>query len=253
MIINIAGGTGIMGKVHKPIFETAGHKIILSGRNTQPNLIEAAKQADLTIVSVPISATQEIIKKIAPHCKAIMDFTSLKIFPIKAMLENTKNDCEVAGLHPLYGDVDSIKNQTVVFCPTKKTGEKCKQIINALEQAGAKIKIMINPENHDKLMAIVQNKRKKLIQNFGSSILNLGVDIKEIYQLSPPPTKILLDLLARQIDEKNDQLYQEMDQFNPFSETHPINNNLPPKIREFYGEELAAAQERARKHINNLD
>ena len=64
MIINIAGGTGIMGKVHKPMLESQGHEVILSGRSTTPDMLEATKISDLTIVSVPIPHTEEIIKKL---------------------------------------------------------------------------------------------------------------------------------------------------------------------------------------------
>jgi len=44
MIINIAGGTGPMGRTHKPIFEAAGHEVIISGRNTNPSLEQAAQK-----------------------------------------------------------------------------------------------------------------------------------------------------------------------------------------------------------------
>ncbi len=63
MKINIAGGRGIIGGVHKPIFENAGHEVIISGRYSSPSLEEAAQQSDLTIVSVPIDAAESVIKK----------------------------------------------------------------------------------------------------------------------------------------------------------------------------------------------
>lgn len=86
-----------MGQVHKPLFEKEGHTVIISGRNSTPDIETAAEQADLTIISVPIPVTSEIIKKIASKCKAIMDFTSLKTFPISDMLKYSRQDCEVGG------------------------------------------------------------------------------------------------------------------------------------------------------------
>ncbi len=257
MLINIAGGRGIMGKVHKPVFEAAGHKVIISGRNTSPNLEEAARISDITIVSVPIEATEEIIRKIAPYCRAIMDFTSLKKFPIEAMLKYSPSNCEVGGLHPLYGSVSSIKGRAIVYCPTKKSGEKCREVVRSLESAGAKI-IVLDAEEHDKKMAVVQNARKKLFEAYALLVEQAGFDIKELYEVSPPPTRILMDLIARQVDKQSEGLYNAIERYNPndkkirdyLIDSLKDSKDAPKKIRKLFGDELGNSQERARKLID---
>lgn len=246
-----------MGKVHKEVFEEAGHKVILSGRKTSPNLEEATKQADLTIVSVPIHITKEIIQKIAPHANAIMDFTGIKTLPIKAMLKYSKEDVEVGGLHPLYGFVESINGRSIVYCKTQKSGKKCEEIVNVFENAGAKI-ISLTPEDHDSRMALVQGSRIRLLETYADLIKNSNLSIEQLYEVSPPPTKILLDLISRQVDESTEQLYENMIAYNPFNKKIPIPSNLLnklsyKKIRDFYGKELKPAQERARQFINLND
>ena len=264
MIINIAGGTGVMGRIYKPALESAGHKVILSGRNTIPGLEEAAKQADLTIISVPISATEEVIKKVAPYCKAIMDFTSLKKFPVEAMLRYSSKNCEVAGLHPLHGEVSSIAGKTIIYCETERTGEKCKEVIKSLELFGAKIKKMI-PEEHDRyITGFIQNARRKILEVCGLLLKETGLSIQEVLEISPPPTKVLISLLARQIDEKNDEMWKSMIDLSPFESEaneklseflkreNDNDGDVPRELREYFGEQLKKQQEIAKKLIESV-
>lgn len=251
MIINIVGGFGVMGGVHKPIFEKAGHQVILSGRNSIPSIEEASKQADLTIISVPIPVTLEIIKTVAPFCKAIVDFTGVKTSPIKAMLEFSQNSCEVMGLHPLYGKVENIKDRTIVYCPTERTGEKCKALLEVLEKEGALIKAM-TPEEHDRIMDLLQNQRVEMLKEYVTELNKRGLDIKEIYELAPPHTRVLLDLIARQVAVENTGLYESMRDFNELGNCKDKikkDTLTPEQIREFFGNELSGAQERAKKYI----
>lgn len=260
MKINIAGGTGLMGRIHKPLFEKQGHEVIISGRNSTPCLEEAARISDVTIISVPITATEEIIQRVAPGARALMDFTSLKSFPIENMLKYSTEHCEVGGLHPLYGEVKSLEGRTVVYCETERSGWRCRQVVETLHNSGLNIKKM-TAEDHDSVVqGVLQNGRTILLESFASLMEETGFNARELYEISPPPTKLLIDLIARQVDEKNDELYQVMRDYNP--STSVIAEHLsdsfkkvsvkysPEKIRSFFGEEfLKEAQERAKKVI----
>lgn len=260
MKINIVGGRGLMGRIHKPLFEKAGHEVIISGRNSMPSTEEAAENSDITVISVPLEATEETIKKVAPHCKAILDFTSLKEFSIKSMLEHSSKGCEVAGLHPLYGEVSSIEGRTIIYCETERTGEKCQKLVEALKLAGARI-VKLSAEQHDKIMAVLQNARTEILESYGLLLKDAKIEIKELYELSPPPTRIMLDLLARQINTDNDLMFRKMRRLNKHENSTNnklINNlkkvlsnkkNIPEELREMFGEELKNAQKKVEKLI----
>jgi prephenate dehydrogenase len=251
MLINIAGGRGPMGQTHKPVFEAAGHEVIISGRKTKPGLEEAAAIADLTIITVPISCTNEVIHLLAPYSKALVDFTGVKIHPINAMLNYSNESCEVGGLHPLYGLRNSIKNETIIYCPTYRSGEKCNKIISALEKAGAKILIM-TPEKHDKFMDLTQNQRIIMLKKYIAQLKESQLSIQEVYDVSPVPTRIILDLLARQVDEKNGSMYEEMIEYNHFTSKRGLHSLMTPaEIRNFFGDLLRPAQGRAKKYIES--
>ncbi len=249
-----------MGKVHRPVFENMGHEVMVSGRSTSPNLEEAAQISDLTIVSVPIPVTEEVIRRVAPYSNTLMDFTGLKVFPIQAMLKHSKYDCEVGGLHPLYGDVKSLEGRTVVYCPTDKSGKKCDMIIDVFQKSGLKIKRM-DPQAHDMLVGgISQNARSIIFEAFALLMERSGISARELYEISPPPTKILLDLIARQADGKNDELYQAMRDYNPSTSQitqyladalgSTSRKDVPQRIRNLFGDDLLnEAQSRAKTLI----
>ena len=88
--IGIIGGTGKFGQWFRKFFEEQGHKVLIAGRKTELTPVELARTSDIVIVSVPIKNTVETIEHIAPHVREdalLMDFTSLKQEPVKAMLK----------------------------------------------------------------------------------------------------------------------------------------------------------------------
>ncbi len=259
MKINLVGGSGVMGKIHTKVFLEQGHQVIITGRDTQIKPEEAAKTCDITIISVPLEVTQQVIQSVAPFCKTIADFSSVKEKPVEWMIKYAPKDCEILGLHPLYGETQTIKGKTIIACQTKSTGKICLELIEILKNAGAEI-IEMTPQKHDLIVnGLAQNARTTLLETFGRILIENKIDIEEFYKISPPPTKIILDLLARQSNESNDELYASMKNLNQQQDkineslknalNETINKSEPEKTRELFGKELKEAQERAKKLI----
>jgi len=262
MRINFVGGSGIMGGIHKPIFEKYGHEVLVTGRNSELTPVEAAKTCDLTIICVPISETERVIKEVAPHAKAIVDFTGIKSFPVEAMLRFSSDDCEVMGMHPLYGNVTKLNGKNVIVCETERTWDKCREIVKCFENEGAKIKKM-DPKQHDFWIGgIAQNVRARLLETLALVVKDAGINIKALYEISPPPTRILLDLLARQVAEPSASLFKSMKEWNPFDREvmRMLKDNVnilsdkdfSKEIREMYGDEFDSACERGKKWVEGV-
>jgi prephenate dehydrogenase len=262
MKINIVGGSGPLGETYKPIFERAGHEVIISGRTSPITPEEAASQSDLTIFNVPISVTESMIKRVAPYCSAMMDFTGIKGFPIQAMTSYSKSGVEVAGLHPLHAKTDSIKGKTVVFCPTYRTGIKCREIVDIIRGEGANI-VVSKPDEHDKMMHLTQSKRILFLKQFVFDLILSGKTLQEVLTFAPPPMRIMLDMVARQFQERNDILYEEMLKFNPITQKDlmgyamqspcsPDYFNLPPeRVRQYLGADfMEKAIARSQKYVD---
>jgi len=125
-VIGIIGGNGRMGQLFAEFFVERGIKVLIADLKTKLSNKDLAKNSDITIISVPIDKTVKVIKEVLPSLKkgsAITDFTSVKECPINEMLK-AKNGVEVFGMHPMFGNSNPIPGQTVLMCPTKKSG-KC--------------------------------------------------------------------------------------------------------------------------------
>ena len=86
------------------LFGDLGHHILVVDRNTTLHAAEAAAAADVTIISVPIDLTEQVIAEVGPHVPEhalLMDVTSLKEAPVAAMLASTR--ASVVGTHPMFG------------------------------------------------------------------------------------------------------------------------------------------------------
>lgn len=154
--IGIIGGIGGIGRWFAAFFEKEGHAVHVSGRDTGLRPAEMAGACPVVIVSVPIGVTEAVIREVGPHMKTnslLMDLTSLKKGPVRAMLETSSS--EVIGLHPLFGPgVQSLEGQNIVLCPAR--GDRWPPWVrDVLGKGGANL-IETTPERHDEIMAVVQ-------------------------------------------------------------------------------------------------
>ena len=212
--IGIIGGTGLMGQWFKRFFELHGHIVEIASRKTELSIEDCAKRNDIVIVSVPMDITVDILKKIAPLVKKeglIMDLTSLKKDPVKAMLTNS--ECDVIGMHPMFGPgVKSLRNQAVVLCPAR--GEKWVNWIETLLlKEGAKVKIT-TPEHHDKMMSVIQGIIHFSSITISHALKELNIDIGESQEFSSPIYKLRMDMVGRILNQ-DPHLYANIEILNP--------------------------------------
>lgn len=195
-LIGIVGGAGAMGNFFKDFFENQGLEVIVSDLNTKLSNKELAKKADIVIISVPIEKTIKIIKEIAPFVKKdalLMDLTSIKNEPLKAMLENAKSS--VLGCHPMFGPTNTIKNQIVIFTPGR--GKKWQDFMQKIfTTAGANVKI-ISAKEHDKIMAVVQGLQHFMSVNLAYSLSKQDISLSKFMELQSPVYRITMDFLGR--------------------------------------------------------
>ncbi|MBU1151011.1 MAG: prephenate dehydrogenase/arogenate dehydrogenase family protein [Proteobacteria bacterium] len=154
--IGIIGGTGGIGKWFAAFFRGEGYPVHVVGRREGMPIPELARRCRVVIISVPIAATLDVIRLVGPHLpedSLLMDFTSLKEEPVRAMLEATT--AEVIGSHPLFGpDCPSLDGQNVVLCPGR--GERWLVWLEELLANGGARVTVTTPAEHDWMMSLVQ-------------------------------------------------------------------------------------------------
>jgi prephenate dehydrogenase len=215
MKAGIIGGTGKMGRLFGPVFERAGYEVLVSGRSTPLTNTRLAEQCDIVIVSVPIHDTVRVIEEIAPLLKKdqlLCDFTSLKTLPVTAMLESKAS---VIGLHPLFGPtVPSLRHQTIIVCPARATDETLRSLLSLFYHEGAKC-TLATPEQHDRMMAVVQGLTHFVTLCMADSVRRLGLDIETTRAFTSPVYQIELSLVGRLLSQ-DPSLYADILQQNPY-------------------------------------
>jgi prephenate dehydrogenase len=152
----LLGSSAAWGRIFAGLFRQEGYTVSVSGRNQRVDIPTMAERCQVILVSVPIGVTLEIIRRVGPLMQKgslLMDLTSLKAEPVKAMLQSSPS--EVIGLHLLFGpSVDAIGGNAIVICPAR-TGQWLDWLRNILTKHGVTL-VETTPERHDELMAMVQ-------------------------------------------------------------------------------------------------
>ena len=212
--IAIIGGCGQMGRCMAKLFGDLGHMVMIADVDTELKIDEAAAVSDVIVVSVPIDATVEVIRRIGPHVREealMMDVTSIKAAPVKAMLESCRGS--VVGTHPLFGPtVHSLQGQRVALC--RGRGDAWFDWLKQMLHARGLVLMESTPDTHDRAMSIVQVLVHFATEVMGHTLANLGVDLQETLQFTSPVYLMELLMTARHFAQ-SPNLYASIEMSNP--------------------------------------
>lgn len=219
--IAIVGGEGGMGRCLAGLFADLGHAILISDLRTPLTPARAAAQADVTIVSVPIPATVDVIREVGPHVPPtglLMDVTSLKVEPMRAMLQHCR--ASVLGTHPLFGpSVHSLQGQRIALTPGR--GDDWLRWIGRMLKARGLIPIETTPERHDRTMGVVQVLNHLSTQIMGLALARAGLPLDDTLSFASPAYLMELTMTGRHFAQ-SPGLYAAIEMLNPTT-THMTN------------------------------
>jgi len=176
--------------------------------------IESVRDADIVVFSVPISYTNDIIKEVIPHVKkgsVVLDVTSIKNEPAKAMLENAPEWVLVIPTHPMFWPyISSIASQIIVLTPEEKVKIDYRYVYlkDFLENSWVTV-IESSPLEHDKMMAVVQWLTHFNMFVIWETINRLSFDIKKSMNFVSPIYKMLISMVSRYVWH-NPKLYGDI-------------------------------------------
>jgi chorismate mutase/prephenate dehydrogenase len=195
--ILLVGGMGSMGDYFRRWFSDANYKVRILGRANWADLDTLCAAIDLAILAVPINVTTEVARRLAPHLPAesvLADITSIKVAPMKAMLEAHAGP--VIGLHPLFGPTTStMDKQIVVFTPGRDP-HACQWVLDQFAAWG-NILVQADPQEHDDIMGIVQALRHFATFVFGQFLRRRQVDLHRTLEFSSPIYRLELVMVGR--------------------------------------------------------
>jgi chorismate mutase/prephenate dehydrogenase len=215
--IAIVGGQGAMGARMAQMLGELGHTVLISDVATPLTPREAAARADVTIVAVPISVTEQVIAEVGPHVPPhglLMDITSIKTAPMDAMLEATR--ASVVGTHPMFGPgVHSLQGQRMVLCPGR--GDAWLAWARKTFEARGLVVTEAAADEHDRAMALVQVLTHYQTQVLGLTLARLGSPLHESLKFTSPAYLMELYVAARHFGQEP-ALYGPIEMNNPLTE-----------------------------------
>ena len=269
--IAIIGGEGAMGRRLAEMFRGLGHQVLSADLGTALSAIEAAQQADVTLIAVPIRATAQVIDAVGPHVPEhglLMDVTSLKQAPLAQMLRATR--ASVLGTHPMFGPgVHTLQGQRVVLCQGRGSAwaEWAEQNLRACGLAVSHA----SAEEHDRAMAFVQVLTHFQTQVLGLTLARVGGKLEDSLRFTSPAYLIELYVAARHfaqdpalygpIEMENPRTAEVTDAFRQAAESleavlaardQAAFERLFQEVRAFFGEFSAEATEQGGYLIDRL-
>ncbi|AKU95792.1 Prephenate and/or arogenate dehydrogenase [Labilithrix luteola] len=214
--VGIIGATQGMGAFLARVLKNGGFEVETMGLGEGPKAEEVASRNDLVIVAVPIAATVDVIRRIAPHVRpgaCLMDITSIKSAPLKAMLEAAPEGVDVVATHPMFGphggDFD---RQKVVLC--RGRGDAAFARVKKLFESFGAETIEATAEEHDAQMALIQVLVHEKTMVLGSVLERLKADLGRSLQFASPIYRTELAMIGRMFSQRA-ELYADILTVNP--------------------------------------
>ncbi len=226
--IGIIGGKGRMGAAFAQFFREHGDEVLISDRRTALSNRKLAKTANVIIVSVPIDKTEKVIESIAPNVRKsalLMDLTSVKERPVKAMLQSK---AAVIGAHPMCNETTFGPGQTMLYCPARP-GKWIKWFRDTFGKEGGLNLVKLTPRKHDEMMSLVQGLIHFTEFALGKTLHDLDPSLEQMMKLASPASQMQLKIAARHLAQ-DPNLYGNIQ----------IQNPRNPKILKKYQEAVNA-------------
>ena len=216
-VIGIIGGQGEMGRLFSKFFSSHGFHVNIADLGTPLTPEQAVGESDIVIFALPLHKTVEIIRRLVPHTRPgqlLMDLTSLKTAPVREMLQSPA--C-VVGLHPMFGGrISSFNGQTLAACPVRIGQAQWRRLRALFTSSGIRVK-ECSPEEHDRMMGIIQVLFHLTTMLIGRTLRKLDADIGETMNYTSPSYRIEMNLVGR-IFAQSPELYAAITQMNPNTE-----------------------------------
>jgi len=214
--VGVIGGLGEMGRLFAAFFQDLGYRIAIADlANGQENR-EVLAESNIVLFCVPLHKTVAIIGELLPHVREdqlLMDVTSLKVPPVQQML---RSPASVVGLHPMFGGrIASFAGQTLVACPVRINPQDWHFVRSLFVSKGMRVK-ECSPEQHDRMMSIIQVLFHMTSMLIGRVLRDLSVDIAETMDYTSPSYRLEINLLGRMFAQ-NGALYSAISQMNPYT------------------------------------
>lgn len=176
--------------------------------------LEAACRNEIVILSVPISAFRQTLKKVAPLLAPgtlVVDVCSVKTYPVEWMRDLLPASASILGTHPMFGPdsaADSLQGRKILVWNERVPAERYEKIVRYLRARGLVV-IESTPEDHDRQIAVSLS----LTHFIGRALAEFGAEPLEIDTEGYHRLLHILEVVTHDTW----QLFVDMHRYNPFA------------------------------------
>ncbi|MEZ4743296.1 MAG: prephenate dehydrogenase/arogenate dehydrogenase family protein [Bdellovibrionota bacterium] len=223
----IIGGLGHMGQWLAHYFDSLGHTVSIADKQTSiakcrypliDNLEDSVLNADIIIISTPISKTAEIIHQLISYKPSalIFDVCSLKSPILEAINKAQKSGLKITSIHPMFGpSTEILSGKNIVFCQTEQLDSDSLPLTYFSETSANLITIPL--EDHDKAMAYVLGLSHLANLVFAETLSQSGFSFEKLQELASSTFQAQINVV-KPVTEENQALYYEIQESNQYTQ-----------------------------------
>ncbi len=219
MRVAVVGGAGKMGAWTGNLLRSCGHEItVIDPASGNGLTLDDCADADAVVVSVPIHATDGVLKALDGICREdalIFDLTSLKS-PLTATLRDMAGRRQVCSVHPMFGPSArsmSGRNLIVCDCGNREAAERTAALFAG---HGGNIRVM-DIEQHDEYMSYVLGLSHAVNIAFFTVLDRSGISFRDMQSVASTTFRKNLDTNTS-VALEDPMLYYEIQHLNQHRE-----------------------------------
>lgn len=207
--IGIVGGLGRMGQWFTRFFNEIGIEVRVADRAGGEPLESVCAQCDAILLSVPMASMASVVSQIAPFVcpgQLIVENCSIKNSSIPHMLRVLPENCEILGIHTMFGpQTTELRSQNVVITKTERSGRKAQEFEDLFYKYGATM-LYAGVDEHDKASAYIQSLYHLVLLGLAEVMRSEFASLDELERFSTPNARALLGPMKRVVNQSEELL-----------------------------------------------
>lgn len=172
--------------------------------------------ADVVILALPESVAIESVCAVRSAMRddaLLVDTLSVKS-QIVGLMKGFSPPFETFSINPMFGPSAGFGGQNVIAVKVT-AGPRVERFVEILQSWGSRV-VFRSAEEHDRAMAALQTATHAAILSFGMALEKMDYDVSALSEMSSPPHRVLLALVARILGGEP-EVYWDIQAHNSFA------------------------------------
>ncbi len=210
-------GLSVLAVDREPVSPSSSkfHQCVGDGLDPDHMLRHTLKSAEIVVLAVPEAVALSWSPVLVGANALVVETLSVKSgFAAKVAASSTST--AVLGINPMFAPALGMAGRPVAAV-THQPGDRVEEFLDRITRWGGRV-VRMDADQHDRVAAATQALTHASVLAFGSALASLDVDPRLVEAVAPPPTRIMLALLAR-ISGGEPEVYWDVQSGNPYART----------------------------------